>query len=159
MREFQIVKDNFKKGQNQFDKNFKMPQRATEKSSGYDFFNNTGKDIIVEAGQEFTYWTDIKYVTQARQEFLLIIPRSSLGIKYDMVLKNTAGDIDADYANNPKTDGNIGIIIRVRGDKQMIIPAGQAIAQGIIMNFNVVDNDIPVSKERIGGFGSTNEVK
>lgn len=158
MRKFEIVREEFKKGLNNYN-NFKLPKRATVKSSGYDFYNNLNENIIVNPKTSFMYWTDIKYVSDADQEFLLIIPRSSLGIKQNMFLKNTVGDIDIDYANNIKNDGNIGISIFNYGETPLIIPAGQAIAQGIIMNFNVVDNDIPVFKERIGGFGSTNEVK
>ncbi|MBR2246459.1 MAG: hypothetical protein IJ880_05460 [Bacilli bacterium] len=154
MREFQLVKDNFRKKENNYD-NFKLPQRATEKSSGYDFFNNLNKDIVVKAGEKYTYWTDIKYVSQARQEFLMIIPRSSLGIKKDMRLANTVGDIDIDYANNISNDGNIAICIKNDGTEDLVIPKGQAIAQGIIVNFNIVDNDVPKSIERTGGIGST----
>ena len=78
-------------------------------------------------------------------EVLKIYIRSSLGFKYDVVLSNSTGIIDADYFNNPNNEGHIWIKLINYGDKTLSINKGEAIAQGIFEKYLKVDNDTPVN--------------
>ena len=87
--------------------------------------------------------------------FLMMVPRSGLGIKEYTRLGNSVGIIDRDYyfADN---EGDIMINIRsdVPGNPPVYVSAGQAICQGIILPFGIADGD-DAKSERTGGLGST----
>lgn len=131
----------------------KIPQRATAKSGGYDFFSPF--DFTLEPGKTIKILTGIKAYMHDN-EVLKIYIRSSLGFKYDVVLSNNVGVVDGDYADNENNEGHIWIKLINHGEKTLEIKQGEAIAQGIFENYYVVDNDEPVKKERVGGIGSTN---
>ena len=133
----------------------KLPQRGTEGSAGYDFFSPF--DFTLEAGETIMIWTDVKAYMNPFHNFVLLIDvRSSMG-KYPIRLDNTVGVIDSDYYNNESTEGNIGLKLTNLGTKPWVVKQDEAIAQGIFTNFFRVDDDVPVSTERTGGFGSTNK--
>lgn len=70
-----------------------MPVRSTKRSAGYDFFNNTGFDIMLEPGEISNLIPlGVKSYMQF-DEYLTIVPRSSLG-KYSTRLANSIGIID-----------------------------------------------------------------
>ena len=85
----------------------------------------------------------------------MIYPRSGLGFKYRLQLNNTVGVIDSDYFNS---DNEGHIFIKMTNDsnegKIVDVKAGQGIAQGIFMQYGIVEDD-DVSETRNGGFGST----
>lgn len=85
----------------------------------------------------------------------MIYIRSSVGIKKGLVLSNGTGVIDADYYSNPDNDGNIGISLLNTMNEDIVIEAGEKIAQGIFVGYLVADDD-QATAERVGGFGSTN---
>jgi dUTP pyrophosphatase len=130
----------------------KLPQRATTKSAGYDFF--AYEDGIVYSGEKKLFRTGIKaYMND--NEVLLCYPRSSLGIKFGIRLTNGTGVIDSDYYNNPQNEGEIHVSLHNTGDKPFEVKKGDKIFQAMFVNYLTVDNDEPISKERIGGIGST----
>ena len=91
------------------DDNIKEPIRATKLSAGYDLFNNTGSEIVIDPGElSEAITTKIKSYMQPG-EFLAIYPRSGHGFKYSVRLANSVGIIDADYYNNSKNEGEIFI--------------------------------------------------
>ncbi len=130
----------------------KLPQRATAKSGGYDFYSPFSFEL--NPGETIKIPTGIKAYMQD-DEVLKIYIRSSLGFKYDVTLSNNVGIIDADYAN-ALNEGHIWIKLINHGDKTLSINKGEAIAQGIFEKYLKVDNDTPVKDERVGGIGSTN---
>lgn len=132
----------------------RLPKRATKGSAGYDIVCPT--TITLKPGQEAKIPTFIKiYLNDG--EFLAIFPRSGLGFKYYCRLANTVGIVDRDYAFSDN-DGHIWVKIRNEGDKDMTINAGEAMAQGIILPFLMVDGDSYDNGEvRNGGFGSTSK--
>lgn len=69
-----------------------LPKRSTKHSAGYDFFSPIDAEIM--PGATLNIRTDIK-VEMNEDEVLFIAPRSSYGYKYQMVLTNTLGIIDA----------------------------------------------------------------
>lgn len=133
----------------------KLPLRGTEKSAGYDFCSPHACEI--PAHTKCLIWSDVKaYMNEG--EVLKIYVRSSTGIKKGLMLANQVGIIDADYYSNPDNDGNIGICLYNYGEKTAIIEEGERIAQGIFESFLVSDNG-NTDVKRVGGTGSTNEVK
>ena len=132
----------------------RLPKRATKGSAGYDIA--CPATITLRPGQEARIPTFIKvYLNQG--EFLAIFPRSGLGFKYYCRLANSVGIVDEDFAYSDN-DGHIWVKIRNEGDKDMTIRAGEAMAQGIILPFLMVDGDSYDNGEvRNGGFGSTSK--
>ena len=88
-------------------------------------------------------------------KFLAIYPRSGLGFKYRIQLDNTVGIIDSDYS---QSDNEGHIFIKLTNDgktnKSIHINSGDAIAQGIIQQYFVTEDDDTTGR-RNGGFGST----
>ncbi len=127
-----------------------LPKRATEGSAGYDFFSSC--DIEINPKSDYLVPTGIR----ARMEngwVLCIFPRSGLGFKYGLSLKNTVGIIDADYYFSDN-EGHIMIKLHNNSSETVFIPQGKAIAQGIFLPFGITEDD-EVHEKRTGGFGST----
>lgn len=129
----------------------KLPQRATSKSAGYDFY--LPDEVIIKAHSQVLIKTNIRaYMNE--DEYLAISIRSSLGIKKGLKLVNQTGIIDADYYNNPDNLGNIIVAIENTSDVEVKLEKGQAFVQGIFMKYLVVDDD-NVTTLRTGGIGSS----
>jgi len=132
----------------------KVPHRATKHSAGYDFY--APFDFELKPNETIKFPSGIK-VQLDDDKFLAIVPRSSLGFKYRLQLDNTVGIIDSDYFNNSGNEGHI--FIKITNDtncgKILKINKGDAVAQGIILQYFLTDNDDSDSI-REGGFGSTN---
>ena len=130
----------------------KLPKRATKGSAGYDFY--TPIDIHLEPGQTIKIPTGIRCEMNVRW-VLMIYPRSGLGFKYRLQLNNTVCVIDSYYFYS---DNEGHIFIKMTNDsnegKVVDVKAGQGIAQGIFMQYGIVEDDV-VTEERNGGFGST----
>lgn len=132
----------------------KIPCVATSNSAGHDFYSPF--DFYLNAGETIKIPTGIKAELD-NDKVLLILPRSSLGFKYRLQLDNTVGVIDSDYYNNKDNEGHI--FIKITNDnynnKQLVIKKGEAIAQGLIVQFFVA-NGSESENVREGGIGSTN---
>lgn len=128
----------------------KLPKRGTKKSAGYDFFIpydcyfNHKKEVMIPTGIKFECDDD---------KWLMCVPRSGLGIKYGMALRNTVGVIDADYFNNENNEGHI--MAKVTCDEDFTLEKGKGLFQAIISHYYVVDDEKDDLQERQGGFGST----
>lgn len=130
----------------------KLPKRATRRSAGYDFY--APFDIVIMPGMSLKFPTGIKMSLNDNQ-FLAIVPRSSLGFKYKLKLDNTIGIIDADYFNNSGNEGHIWCsMTNMSSDKPVKISKGEAYGQGIIINYGLIVDDDTI-KTRKGGIGST----
>lgn len=155
--EEQFVEDFYSEFPNQYSDaiyaNLKLPQRATAWSSGYDFFSPINFTLL--PGEMIKIPTGIQAVMPP-SEFLMILPRSGQGFKYFLRLANTAGIIDADYCQ-AKNEGHIWLKVRQEStDKKLEIKAGDAIAQGIFIEYKTVGGDsLDQGNQRIGGLGST----
>ena len=132
----------------------KLPKRATAYSAGYDFYAPMGFKLMPNETVKIP--TGIK-VQLDSDKVLLVVPRSSLGFKYRLQLDNTIGVIDSDYYNNKNNEGHIFIKLTndSRNKKVLEIKKGEAIAQGIISQYFLTDDDDSKSL-REGGIGSTN---
>ena len=132
--------------------NLKLPKRATKGSAGYDFY--TPVHILLKPGETLKVPTGIRCEMNPRW-VLMIYPRSGLGFKFRLQLNNTVGVIDSDYFYSDN-EGHIFIKITndSNEDKTVEVAPGQGFAQGIFMQYGLVEDD-DVTEERNGGFGST----
>lgn len=130
----------------------KLPKRATKGSAGYDFY--TPIHILLKPGETLKVPTGIRCEMNSRW-VLMIYPRSGLGFKFRLQLNNTVGVIDSDYFYSDN-EGHIFIKITndSNEDKTIDVASGQGFAQGIFMQYGLVEDD-DVTEERNGGFGST----
>ena len=130
----------------------KKPHRATAMSAGYDFYSPF--DFHLEPGMTIKIPTGIR-AKMPEDYVLMIYPRSGLVFKYRLQLNNTVGVIDSDYYN-ALNEGHI--MIKITNDsnegKALDIKAGEGFAQGIFMQYGIVEDD-DAKDIRVGGFGST----
>lgn len=135
-------------------KDIKLPVRSTMASAGYDFFAASPAEIM--PGETAKIDTGVK-AYMGFDEVLKIYPRSSYGIKRNLMLANSTGIIDSDYYENPDNDGHIIIALHNYGPAVQKIEVGDKIAQGIFSKF-LDCGDEPEAK-RTGGIGSTDVVR
>lgn len=131
----------------------KLPVRKTKFSAGYDFHTPFSFDLA--PNESIKIPTGIKARIKEGQ-FLAMYVRSSVGFKYGVVLSNGTGVIDGDYYNNEGNEGHIFIkLVNLSTEgKTLHCNKGDAIAQGIFMNYDVAVDDV-ADGERTGGIGST----
>ena len=122
-----------------------LPARATRGSAGYDIRVTCGG--IVPPGKTVVFSTGLT-VSMGSDEVLLIYPRSSIGIKRNLMLSNTTGVIDSDYTDE------IHMALTNFGERTQVIKSGERVAQGIFMKYLVTTDD-NTTDERNGGIGST----
>ena len=132
-----------------------LPKRATVGSAGHDFylpFNNT-----IPSKCYLTIPTGIRCEFLNDDYVLNIYPRSGLGFKYGIKLKNTVGIIDSDYYYS---DNEGHIMVKLHNPEEerntFDLNQGQAFCQGIFLPYGVADEE-EVTNVRNGGFGSTSK--
>ena len=134
--------------------NIKLPKRATTGSAGYDFFAPFSFELAV--GETIKIPTGIRVLLD-NDKFLAIYPRSGLGFKYRLQLDNSVGIVDSDYSGS---DNEGHIFIKITNDgregKTISIKQGEAVAQGIITQYFLTDDD-NTNGVRNGGFGSSDK--
>lgn len=132
-----------------------IPKRATVGSAGHDFclpFN-----ISIPSKCSLTIPTGIRCEFLNDDYVLNIYPRSGLGFKYGIKLKNTVGIIDSDYYYS---DNEGHIMVKLHNPEEerntFELNSGQAFCQGIFLPYGVADEE-DVTNVRNGGFGSTSK--
>ena len=146
MRHFEVVKNEHRKN----DVEIKLPVRATKNSIAYEFYSPVERTILPHTSVMF--WTDVKAIFNS-DEALLINVRSSMG-KQPVMIANTQGWIESDYANNPDNDGNIGFRLFNLANTPYEIHVGDRIGQGMFIKYLTTDDD-EATAQRMGGFGSS----
>ena len=130
-----------------------LPERSTKGSAGYDFFVSDG--TMIPAHSIGLVPTGIKAQIDEGY-YLQLAVRSSTPIKKGLILANGIGIIDSDYYNNPSNEGIIMFQLYNITDKDIFVPKGDKIGQGMFLKYAVTDDDM-VESIRTGGFGSTDE--
>lgn len=149
-RGFEVVEDKFRKHP---DVEVKLPKRGTKKSMAYDFYAN--ETVTIMPGEQYLFHTDIRAYMKDN-ECLIGNVRSSQGLKKNLSFANSQAWIDADYYDNKKSGGNIGICLYNYGNSPQVINKGERIAQFAFLSYLVADN-CNTDEQRDGGFGSTGE--
>jgi dUTP pyrophosphatase len=131
-----------------------LPTRATAGSFGYDLAtldtNTIGprETTIIKTGMKLA--GDLPCEGEDGVA-MLILPRSSLPLKYGLILPNSPGLIDADYG------GDIGVIVHNLKAEPVTLEPGTRIAQAIFAKLwlpKIVEGSDDSPRTR-GGFGST----
>jgi dUTP pyrophosphatase len=132
-----------------------LPVRATSGSFGYDLATIQEETVgpretrILPAGFQLAH--DLPH-DRAGGLAMLLLPRSSLPLTFGLILPNSPGLVDADYA------GPLGIIVHNLRDEPVTLPAGTRIAQAVFVKLELPGirevDDADASRTR-GGFGST----
>ncbi|MGO2723077.1 MAG: dUTP diphosphatase [Lactobacillus sp.] len=166
------------------DQDIKLPQRQTHASAGYDLAAAADVTVpsiwqlnlvrlfrMIRNGHQL-YEPDYRKANQAVKptliptglkaympddEVLIIANRSSNTFRHHFTLPNGIGVVDADYYNNASNEGSVGVQVINYGVCPLHIKKGERIAQGIFMKYLRTDQDEPVDRERLSGFGSTNK--
>lgn len=129
-----------------------IPKRATKGSAGYDFY--LPYDISIKAKESVTVDTGIRCKIEDGY-VLSLYPRSSLGFKYGLQLRNTVGIIDSDYYNADNY-GHIKAKLINTSNEDITLEKGKAFMQGIFTKYYLAEEE-EIKEERKGGFGSTNK--
>jgi dUTP pyrophosphatase len=129
-----------------------IPTRATRHSAGYDL--HAVKETLIEPKQMGLVPTGVKAYF-GEHETLLIYARSSLPMKYGLMLPNGVGVIDSDYVDNETNEGELFVLLYNFTDYPVVIPKNERIAQAIFTPFLTVDDESSPGSSRTGGFGST----
>lgn len=128
-----------------------LPQRKTKQSAGYDI--ESAIDDVITPGETKLIPTGLK-AYMGKNEWMGIYIRSSIAVKYGIILANSVAVIDSDYYNNPDNEGHLMLPIRNVSGMPYTVKKGDRIAQGIFHQYYKVDGD-KTDGSRIGGIGST----
>lgn len=132
-----------------------LPQRATRGSFGYDLATVEALRVrpretrIVPTGLRLAH--DLPHDERGGLA-LLVLPRSSLSLRYGLILPNSPGLIDADYSEP------IGVIVHNLRDEPVELPAGTRIAQAVFVEIrfpDLAETRTGDPNRARGGFGST----
>ena len=125
-----------------------LPCRATAGSAGYDFFLPYEIEVLPE--YPLTVPTGIR-AHMPPGVVLAIVPKSGLGFKYGLRLRNSTGIVDSDYYYS-SNEGHIQT--KLTTEEPVRLPGGAKFMQGIFLPYLTTANDA-ASGVRNGGFGST----
>lgn len=132
--------------------NYKLPEYKTQSSAGMDIYSSNIDDIVIEPNTIGSIPTDLK-IEIPEGYFAAIYPRSSTGVKRNLMLANSTGIIDSDYR------GEIKLFFYNFGCKKQIIKCGERLAQMVIQPYERVDickvDKISETDRGEGGIGST----
>jgi len=133
----------------------RLPQRQTPGSAGYDLYPYLPEPVTIAPGATCLLRTGLKAYMPPGW-VLLVVVRSSVGIKRRLILPNSVGVIDADYVDNPENEGEIVLALWNIGDQPQIVHPTDRVAQGLFVPVGWTA-DPPVRSTRVGGLGSTTE--
>lgn len=124
---------------------YQLPQRDSDRTVGYDIY--LLEDLTIKPNEIKKLPTGLKSYFQ-NDEALLLVVRSSMGFKYNIRLCNQVGIIDPDYYNNPDNEGHIWARIQNEGEETVMLKKGEAIVQGIFINYLTTKSDRNIDIER-----------
>ena len=150
MRKFAVVKDEFLKYDVKAE-DIKLPVRATRTSVAYDCYSPI--DEVVNPNETKLIFTNVKAYFND-DEGLFLATTSGMG-KKGVILAQGIGVIESDYAGNISNDGNLGFMLYNHGSNPYEIKKGDKIGQAWFQKFLTVDDEVPPTAVRTGGFGST----
>ena len=132
---------------------FKLPERSTKFSAGYDFINP--ERVELEPHKIYYVKTGIK-ADMEEDEVLILANRSSNPKKKNLVLINGIGIIDKDYYNNPDNEGEVAFAFVKISNETIVIESGEKLGQGMFVKYLITEDD-RAEGVRNGGFGSTDK--
>lgn len=148
VRGFEIVDDDFRKHPNV---EIQKPKRGTKGSSCYDIY--TPVDIVVPPHSHSDLIPMDIRAYMLEDEVLMIYVRSSIGCKRRLIISNCTPVIDSDYYFS-KNQGNIHLMFFNTSGEEVVLKAGERVAQGMFTKYLLADDD-DCNTDRVGGIGST----
>ena len=127
-----------------------LPRRSTAGSAGYDFV--TPVRLELAPGQSAVIPTGMRAEMEAGW-VLMLFPRSGLGFRHGIRLRNTVGIIDSDYAR-AENEGHILVKLENPSDHLVVIERGERFCQGVFLPCGLAEEE-EVLPDRRGGMGST----
>lgn len=129
-----------------------LPEYKTFYSAGMDIYSSNEEEIIIKPGEVGKVPTDLK-IEIPEGFFVAIYPRSSTGVKRQLMLANSTGIIDSDYR------GEIKLFFYNFGKNKQVIKKNERLAQMVVQPYEKVEiqkvDDLCESERGEGGFGST----
>lgn len=141
-------------------KDVAIPELATSGSAGFDIkaylydeeTNDKISRISLQPNQELKINTGLSFQLPDGTA-LLLLPRSSMGIKKNLILKNTIGLIDSDYR------GECLIFVKNIGSEVVFIENGERLVQGLIVPYMrphfIEVNELDSTERGANGIGSS----
>lgn len=136
--------------------NYKVPTQATSGSAGWDLY--CAETVILKPLVPTLVPTFLE-VAIPDGHMLLVLPRSSLAYKKNLLIPNSPGLIDADYR------GHLQVILSwmpsedTVPQQQLEIKQGERIAQAVLVPYVhqswIEVDELPPTTRSKGGFGST----
>ena len=130
----------------------KIPSYQTSGSCGIDLYCSNNEEIIIEPGEMKKINTGLR-IEIPYGFFGAIYPRSSTGVKKQLMLANTVGVIDSDYR------GEIMIFMYNYGNYAQAITKGDRLAQLVIQPYERCEiekvDKLEETDRGESGFGST----
>lgn len=126
-----------------------IPVRKTFDSCGCDFMIPCDLDMEPDTWYNIDLGIHLDGGDLKPHQFLMIVPRSSTGMKHGLRLKNTVGIIDADYRDSIKATISV--------DVHHVYHRGDRILQGIVLDWSSLGGAKVENAERKGGIGSTGQ--
>lgn len=132
-----------------------MPVRQTHGSFGYDLA--TSRNEVIAPHSTTILSTSLVLArplpeTSTDRLAMLVLPRSSLTLKHNLIIPNSPGLVDADYT------GEIGIIVYNLGDTPVYLPMHTRVAQLVFMTVHTPEMHLVETQDarpERAGFGST----
>jgi dUTP pyrophosphatase len=151
---------------NTLEPNAELPSRATSGSIGYDL--STIEKVSIETNETQLVRTGIKLAKDMPYALdaiapsglaMFILPRSSLILRYGLIVGNSPGVIDPDYTEEIKV---ILYKLPVKNIPDLItLEAGTRVAQAVFVNcffpWLTYTEEENIFRDKRGGFGSTGE--
>ncbi len=131
---------------------YMLPCRGSQNSAGYDFM--AIRDVVLRPGEVVKIPTGYK-AKFLEDEMLLLVIRSSIGIRHGLRMCNQLGIIDSDYYNNKENEGHMWVVLQNEGTEEYVLKKGTAYCQGIFVKYLTCGDE--VDTKRVGGIGSTDK--
>lgn len=131
----------------------KLPHSGSVIAAGYDLSAAINEDIIIPPGCWVAVPTGIAIEPESDAVVGFVLPRSGLGAKHGVVLRNSVGVIDADYR------GEIIVTLVNTGEESFVVHPGDRIAQLVFLPVFAAEfveaEELSETGRGEGGFGST----
>lgn len=124
-----------------------LPVKKTLNSCGFDFIIPCDLEMEPDTWYPIDLGIHLEDGDLRCHEFLMIVPRSSTGMKHGLRLRNTVGIIDADYRDS--------IRATIAVDIPHTYHKGDRILQGVVLNWSHLGGARVEDNKRVGGIGST----
>jgi len=125
--------------------NIKLPQRTSYGTAGYDL--SLPYEVDITANNPIIICTGVCFESERKDVCLMVLPRSSMGIKYGLRFLNTVPLIDVDGVQG-FLEGQI--LLYVATDKDCILNKGEQFAQAVILPYFITeDDDVEIKENKV----------